>query len=55
MAPLPADIEKPVRRRLLEYARRHIEGAQRIDSRKHRLRARSRELRIVLSKSAPAD
>jgi arylsulfatase A-like enzyme len=55
MAPLPADVEQPVRRRLLEYARKHIEGTRRLDGGNHRLRARSRELRSALSKSVLAD
>lgn len=50
VAPVPADVEKPVRRHLLEYALRHIEDERRLGSGEHRLRARLRELRIALSK-----
>jgi arylsulfatase A-like enzyme len=51
--PLPAKAELPVRRRLLESARGHIERTRRTDRSALRLRARLRDLRFQLPEPTP--
>jgi arylsulfatase A-like enzyme len=53
LSPLPADAEKPVRRRLLERAREHLHGSIRDRDPGARLQARLRDLRLEWMK--PAD
>ena len=49
-APLPASAEKPVRRRLLEWARQHIERSRQDRDGALVLRARLGELRLEWAK-----
>jgi arylsulfatase A-like enzyme len=50
--PLPADAEKPVRRRLLERALQHIVGSLQLRDPDQRLSARLRDLRLEWAHSA---
>jgi len=52
---LPANAELPVRRRLLETARGHMERTRRTDRSAQRLRARLRDLRFQLAESTPVN
>jgi arylsulfatase A-like enzyme len=51
--PLPATAEKPVRRRLLQYAREHLQDSIRERDVGSRLQARLRELRLEWARSSP--
>ncbi|MGB6476323.1 MAG: sulfatase [Candidatus Sulfotelmatobacter sp.] len=51
--PLPASAEKPVRRRLLQCAREHLQGSVRERDVSSRLQARLRELRLEWARSSP--
>jgi arylsulfatase A-like enzyme len=51
--PLPATTEKPVRRRLLQCAREHLQGTIRERDVGSRLQARLRELRLEWARSSP--
>jgi len=51
--PLPATAEKPVRRRLLQCAREHLQGSIRERDVGSRLQARLRELRLEWARSSP--
>ncbi len=51
--PLPASAEKPVRRRLLQCAREHLQGSIRERDVDSRLQARLRELRLEWARSSP--
>ncbi|MGA9981117.1 MAG: sulfatase [Candidatus Sulfotelmatobacter sp.] len=51
--PLPAATEKPVRRRLLQCAREHLQGSVRERDVGSRLQARLRELRLEWARSSP--
>jgi arylsulfatase A-like enzyme len=53
LSPLAADAERPVRRRLLERAREHLQGSSRDRDPGARLQARLRDLRLEWMK--PAD
>jgi arylsulfatase A-like enzyme len=52
-SPLPADAEKPVRRRLLELARQHLQRSVSERDPRARLSARLRELRLEWALSSP--
>ena len=52
MRPLPPDAEKPVRRRLLERARKHLADSLRSRDAGYRLAARLRDLRLEWSSPA---
>jgi arylsulfatase A-like enzyme len=51
--PLPAGAEKPVRHRLLQCAREHLQGSIRERDVSSRLQARLRELRLEWARSSP--
>jgi len=50
--PLPATAEKPVRRRLLQCAREHLQSSTRGRDAGSRLQARLRELRLEWARSS---